>query len=282
MNTCAWSCTMFVFIVAHLVPFSSVSAESVLVDNPLPVSETNRANSIQNKWRIQDYSEIMTPAINGTNIPTPQGGTLAPTLVEGRVWLDYAFTEKYRLFFWQRYFYFPFNDFSLYDPRIGFRWMQVFDIPGLTTTYDFYFLPGISQMAQDDNRILELGIRTNTTYSIPSSRWDLGIVTEVNAPFYQSGLNGGDQTKKLWGVLAPWTSYKISKYFSTQHWFMFPFKFQQGSFSWDITGMPFVQNGIGWIASEAVWIGAFLNNYLFTAPTLQNTWMSIWLNLSII
>lgn len=255
-----------------------VKARNQIPDSPLPVSEKSWGSLLKERLRIQNYSEIMTPSLGGPLIPGPDGEGLAPASVDGRVWVDYALTQKFRLLYWQRYFIFPFNDYSIYDPRIGVRLLEIFDIPGLSTTYDFYFLPGISAMAQQANRVLEVGVRTNNTYLIPHSSWTLGMVTEMNADFYD-GFNSG---KSLWGVLAPWTSYKLSNHFSTQHWFVFPAKYEKGSLVWDATGMPFVQNGIGWNASESVWIGAFLNNYLFTSPTFQNTWASIWLNFTFI
>ena len=218
----------------------------------------------------------MSPALDGPGIPNAQGASLAPPMEDGRIWIDYAITPNLRLLYWQRYFLFPFNDYSVYDPRFGVRLMQVFDVPGLTTTYDFYALPGISQMARSADRIFEIGSRTNTTYAIPRTKWDIGFVSELNVPIYGSVT----QSKRLWGVLAPWASYKISNSFSTQHYFMFPVKFQQNTLAWDITGMPFVQNGVGWSATSALWFGAFFNNYMFAAPKLANTWMSLWVNIS--
>jgi hypothetical protein len=244
----------------------------------LVVFDASHALATDSGFRVQNYSEWMSPALGGPSVPTVDGESLVSDFVDGRVWMDYALTPKYRILYWQRYFAFSFKEYSLYDPRIGFRWMQVFDVPGLTTTYDFYFLPGVSKLAEDSNRFLELGIRTNTSYEIPRSRWTVGVVTETNLSFYKQS----QQAKNLWGVLAGMASYRLSSKLSTQHWFMFPIKYQQDSFAWDATRNPFVQNGLGWSATEAVWIGVFLNTYLLAAPTLQNTWASVWLNLAML
>lgn len=259
---------LFIFIFANISWIGARCSEET----------QTQARLIQEQLHAGNFNEWMTPSLRSANIPNANGSPLAPTNIDGRVWLDCGLTPKYRVLFWQRYFIFPTGEISPYDPRIGFRIVNAFDIPHLSTVYDFYILPGITRMAHDVNRIFEFGVRANTTYSIPKSRWDTGLLFEMNATLYGEA----SQRKQVWGFFAPWTSYKISSRFSTQHWFTFPVKYQQGSLAWDITGMPFVQNGIGFSASKSVWIGMFLNNYLLAAPTLQNTWTSLWLNFSFI
>jgi hypothetical protein len=231
---------------------------------------------LKGKIRIQNYSEFMSPALSGSSIPGPRGERLAPALIDSRIWMDYKLTHKLRMFYWQRYFIFPFNDYSIYDPRIGLRLTDLIGIQGISTTYDIYILPGLSKLADAAGRYFEVGFRTNTAYRLPESRWDLGFVSELNASFYRSGMQG----KSVWGVLAPYVSYTLSQKFSTQHWFMFPVKYENETLGWDVTGMPFVQNGIGWAASNEIWLGVFLNNYLATKPSLENSWVSVWLNLT--
>jgi hypothetical protein len=83
----------------------------------------------------------------------------------------------------------------------------------------------------------------------------------------------------------PWASYDINPTFSTQHYCIVNFEHQRGKalhrFDWDYP-MPYIQNGLGINVSKVVWTSIFLNNYVNTAPTLKNTWASVWLSLTLL
>ena len=82
----------------------------------------------------------------------------------------------------------------------------------------------------------------------------------------------------------PWASYDLNKTFSTQHYMTVSFQHvrETQGIQPDYP-MPFnIQNGIGMNVTNKVWAAAFINNYLNTLPTLENTWASLWVALEIL
>jgi hypothetical protein len=237
---------------------------------------------LRQKFRVENFTEFMTPQLLGDqkSIPDSNGNSLASMNLDGRLWADYEFIHNWRVLYWQRYIVAPGFGFQFYDPRFGIRFTQLLESARLATTVDIYVLPGVSQFATDANRHYSLGARFSSSYIIRESHWTVGAVLEMNYNVYHTGTTGADMT----GFIVPYFSYAISSIFATQHWFVFPIKHNQGDaplqLSWDLTGMPFVQNGIGVKVAKPVWVGVFINNYLLTLPNASITWASLWLNLS--
>ena len=167
------------------------------------------------------------------------------------------------------------------NPRIGLRRTQLFNVPNLATTYDIYLQPGIAPEGLQAGRLLEMGFRANTAYSIPHTRLSVGAVVEANAEL----ARGPKMDTPFYGWIMPWISYEINSTFSTQHCAAVNFMHTQGTpwmkLDWDLP-MPYTQNGVGIVLSKTAWMAVFLNNYLMKTPTLQNTWGSVWFTLEVI
>ena len=242
--------------------------------------------TIKEKIRVRTFSEFMTPSITGndTNVPTPEGDALFSTNAFNIAWIDYEVANNWRLLYWQRALVFfsgtpdaPGMSVMARNPRFALRRTNVFSVPNLTTTYDLYVQPGLAPEATTQGRKLEMGFRTNTSYEFPHSKWSMGAITEFTVSPFSS-------TADYYGWAMSWASYDLNKTFSTQHYATVNFRHEkgaQGLFQWD-EPMPFVQNGIGVNISEQVWVSVFLNNYLTMAPTLKNTWASLWFVLTVL
>ena len=235
----------------------------------------------------------MTPSITGGtgSIPWEDGKALLPTNLLNIVWADYEIAKDIRVGYWQRM---NVNLISsprgngvhtvMRNPRFAIRKLNVYNVVGLNTIYDFYVQPGFAPESRPDamGRSLEFGFRTSHAYPIPASRFNVGLVTEVTKAF---SFNG-DPVANVYGWAMPWTSYDLSKTFSTQH--IMSVSFQQLSKDpWyrvvhDYPMPLAIQNGIGINLSENISTSLLVNNYLNTAPTLKNTWASLWLMMTIL
>jgi hypothetical protein len=245
---------------------------------------------LQEKLRIRSFNEFMSPAFYGKSptIPASNGDPQAPTLMVGYFSLDYELSANYRLLYFQRnsmefaeFQGAPAYQLKLKDPRFGLRKLEVVSVPGLFTQFDFYFQPGITDQSKQMGRILDLGVRTVTSYSIPESRLSVGAITDLSMGFFQGSQGGSDLT----GVVAPWVGYELSSHFGTQHLLVMTFKNTRGkslgNLEWDFPGMPILQNGISYTMNSHVSLSLFLNNYLLAPPSLKNTWASLWVSLAI-
>ncbi len=252
-------------------------------------SESSAWNFIQKKFRMRTFSEFMTPALAGksTSVPAADGSVFAPTNAFNIAWVDYEIAPNTKLVYWQR---FNVNFASQVagqgvhaiarNPRFAFRRLNVFNSDSVTTTYDLYVQPGVAPEATSAsaNRSFEFGVRTNTSYAFPSSKWTIGLISETTGSLSSRGGAGAD----FYGWFMPWASYDFTKVFSTQHYVTLNYMHDRGT-SWSqlqLDGMPYIQNGIGVNITEKIWAAAFLNNYLTTAPTLENSWASLWVSTS--
>ena len=275
-----------------LLIFALLSSNSSVFADEVPVSESTSTREstwhlLKEKLRIRTFTEVMSPAFqeHGTSVPDLNGTDLAPTNLFTIAWADYEITPNYRVFFWQRFMLFLANDpttsagsISPRNPRFGIRRTNLFKNPNISTTYDLYVQPGLAPESMSQGRSLEVGFRTNTSYTIPNSKWSIGEVTELNASFSDHGGPGSN----AYGWSMSWASYEFSKPFATEHFLTFNFMQQRGDswsqIQWDYP-KPYIQNGIGVNVTDKVWAALFLNNYILEAPTLGNTWTSFWLSL---
>ncbi|MEO5970953.1 MAG: hypothetical protein ABIQ95_13575 [Bdellovibrionia bacterium] len=286
-----WSTLGFLaFAALHLGTSNEVRAN-------LPTDEVKPAGlqqstqlSVRSKLRIRNFIEFMTPALQGqsSSIPNSDGSGYIPTTVFNIFSADYEIAPNYRILYTQRVFLFltedpDFQSMSIFgrDPRFGLRRTQVFDLPNLNTTYDLYFQPGISNNQISGGNRFEVGFRTSTNYVLPGTRWTLGIVQELTTGYldvYGTGL-------RAYGWFVPWFSYDLSDKISLQHFTNLAFKNPRNltwtQFKWD-DQPPFMQNGVNFNLTKSVSASLFLNNYLGVAPTLRNTWASLWLSIDLI
>jgi hypothetical protein len=253
-------------------------------------TEKTYLEKVKEKVRMRTFTEFMTPAFKAKNsqVPTPEGDELMPTNTFNIAWVDYEVAQNWRVLYWQRFFVnFASSGTAqgintrVRNPRFALRRTQVFDDPNLNTTYDLYIQPGLAQEGNTGpngkGRTIEGGFRTNTAYTIPKSRWSVGAITEFTL--------SKDRNDSIYGWVLPWISYEINSKIQTQHYVTVNFLHTRGEslsqWGWDLP-MPYIQNGFGFNVSKSIWAAAFLNNYLNTAPSLKNTWASVWLAFTVL
>lgn len=235
---------------------------------------------IQDRLRVRTFSEIMSPAFQGnpTSVPDEDGSTILPTNAFNIAWMDYEVAKDWRVVYWQRFnvnFASTSQGNGLHtvarNPRFALRRTNLFSNPNISSTYDIYIQPGLAPEATTAGRTVEGGFRTNTSYTFPKSRWSMGAITEFTL--------SKDTAASYYGWIMSWASYDLNPTFSTQHYITVNFLNQKSKaahhLDWDAP-MPFMQNGIGVNVSKSIWTSFFINNYLMTAPTLKNTWASMW------
>ncbi len=283
----------------HLICLSSVFftlanvySPAVYAD-PISLTQTSENEStwqlIKKKLRVRTFSEFMTPSLNGESgsVPRFNGRSFSPTSIFHIFWTDYEIAPHYRVVYWQRMLLFLNSNIDFQGiqflprhPRFAIRRTEVFDVPQLSTTYDLFVQYDVDNYYSTHNSF-EVGIRTNTSYAFPQSHWSLGMIQEYTTSYLTPNAQGN---MRAYGWFMPWVSYEINSKFSTQHYVTMPFQNMRNApwttFIWDDPGMPYTQNGISMNVSETVWASVFINNYLLTAPTLQNTWASLWLSLT--
>lgn len=269
------------------------SLPAFAMHTPQSLAETHVSSwtQLKKKFRVRSFHEWMTPSVQSQNVPDHEGGDLTPSNLYGYFWIDYEITRNWRLLYWQR----ELLEFSggptgsgmqlaFWDPRFGIRKTQVFDLAGLTTNYDFFIQPGITASSVEKGKYFDLGFRTNTNYAIPQSRWSIGLLTELFAGVYSSE-KFNPNTTNFSGFVSPWINYNLTDTISTQHWLLLPFQHRMGDplfqLSWDMpTNMAVVQNGIGIDLSDSLWVSVLLNTYLNKPPTLQTSWLSLWVSMT--
>jgi len=239
-----------------------------------------------NRFRIKAFTETMSPSLgNGDRfVPFPSGEAFVPAFLSAQVGMDYEVFPNYRFFYLQKGLaILPQNPSSgvsgrFLDPRFGLRRTNFFLTPGLLTEYDLFVQPGLTgAFIKQINRSFDLGMRLTNRYSIPSSNWTIGSNFEMISTFFSNTSTSSDVS----GLFAVYGSYRISSIVATQHWFYSFYKHQRGDplfrFSWDITGQPYLQNGISVRYSKELTLSFLINQYAFISPKLQNMWASLWI-----
>ncbi len=278
-------------LLSLVIHCQSVSAAETEPDKSI-VEEESTLKTLRKKVRMRTFTEFMTPAIDNHQnyIPWEDGSALLPTNTFNIVWVDYEIAKDTKIVYHQR---FNMNYAAsprgegvhtvFRNPRIALRRMNVFNVPNLNTMYDVYIQPGLAPESELAGRNLEFGFRTNTSYSIPRSRFTIGAYSEFTTAicFNKPGPQG---SSNAYGWLMPWASYDLNKTFSTQHYATVSFQHirETQGIVHDYPMPLNVQNGIGINISENIWAALLLNNYLNTKPTLANTWASAWLVLSLL
>jgi hypothetical protein len=250
------------------------------------LAEQSTWENIRLKLRAGSFTEYMTPAFSGNPfaIPTPGGDPLSSHNISSFFWTDYQIGDELRFLYFQKHVvnFAALNSNSsgiiFRNPRFAIRKTKVFDHPNILSVYDFYLQPGIAPEADPSQagRAFEVGFRTNTTYALPGSNWNIGFISEFTYAFLNKST-GSD----MYGGLTPWLSYTISKRFKTNHNLTVNFLHPKGDTLFGFqpdTPLPYIQNGVGFNVSDSLSASFLLNNYLSALPSIQNTWASVWLN----
>ena len=239
--------------------------------------------------RVRSFTEWMSPALtqNGSSVPTEQGTPLTPTHSFNIIWADYTLSQNFKLLLWQRYKTFFGTGVNITplttrfrNPRLALRWVNFTSNPHLSATADFYLQPGIAPEAQNLGRNVELGFRTVTQYSIPKSRLKLGMTTELTWSYSSTPISQG---QNYYGWFTSALNYDLSQKLSAQSFITVNFKQNRGTPWTDLrydTPLPFIQNGFGYQLNSSISGSLLINNYLYQAPTLRNTWASLWLSIA--
>lgn len=252
--------------------------------------------SVRDKLRFRTFTEFMTPAVSqgDLNVPDRDQPGLMPTNLFNIIWADYEIAKDTKIVYWQRLILFPAADgvhpgFQALprNPRFAVRRVNLFNSSAVATTYDLYFQPGLAPEADAKGRNVETGFRTNTSYSVPTSRISLGMVTETTfslstQPEFEFAAHRSE-TSNFYGWLMPWASYNLTQALATQHYVTLNYQHNRGTsgLQWDYP-LPYMQNGIGMDLTKQIWAAVFLNNYVGVTPTLSNSWASLWLSMVIL
>ncbi len=271
-------------------------AAAVLVGTPseatgsvedTPVTPAQSAPSAQ-QFRVTYYGELMSPAPAGTRpaVPGANGSGVAPFNLYGWLALDLDVFRGFRLLYFQRFLVDLADERSraaavspsLLDPRLGLRRVDIGPVEGLRHTLDLFAQLPATERSRQAGLLVDAGFRSNASFAPGHGRWSAGLITDAFASLYAAGGSGPGVT----AALTPWASITLTPTLSTQHWVTVPFQGGPNGLSWDypVKG-PYIQNGLGWEFNEYVWLALFVNNHLSALPTLQNTWVSGWLFLSI-
>ena len=284
-------------ILASAMMIQNIGSASANEGEPLNQSFTSTSKTwslLKENLRISTFTEVMSPSLSGTptSVPLPYGGEYVPSNIFQIIWADYPIAKNLRVLYWQRMLLFlsansdpAFQSniqFVPREPRFALRWIDGLNIPNLSTTFDFYFQPGVTNNVVSSGNRYDFGFRTNTAYSFPKSKWSIGLVQEYNI----GALDPKGQGARAWGWFMPWASYEINPKFSTQHVMYYGIRNERNNkihqYHWDDAGMPYIQNGVGYNVSKSVQVAAFVNNYLAVRPSLKNTWTSLWLSMNIL
>lgn len=244
--------------------------------------------------RLRMFAEMMLPAMDDPGdgkrgfVPRPSGTSFVPAFLSAQLGIDYEFAPDLRVFYLQKGLAIMPKEVGapitgrFLDPRVGLRKSNVFGSSVLAAEYDLFLQPGfLPAFVMQPQRSFDLGMRFTHRFQSPGSRLTLGLNFEVVFTSYSEM----SQSSNLTGVIAPWASYRLGKRFSTQHWIYGFYKHMRGAplleFSWDIMGMPYIQNGLTFDLSPQMGVSLLLNNYLGALPTLRTTWSSLWFSFRI-
>ncbi|MEN9799346.1 MAG: hypothetical protein RL653_3042 [Pseudomonadota bacterium] len=239
-------------------------------------------------FRVTYYGELMSPALGATRsaVPGANGSAVAPFNLYGWLALDLDVFRGFRLLYFQRFLVDLADERSgaaavspsLLDPRLGLRRVDTGPVEGLRHTLDAFVQLPATERSRQAGLLVDAGFRSNASFAPSHGRWSAGLITDAFASLYAAGGSGPLVT----AALTPWASITLTPTLSTQHWVMVPFQAGREGLSWDypVKG-PYIQNGVGWEFNEHIWLALFVNNHLSALPTLQNTWLSGWLFLSI-
>lgn len=249
-------------------------------------------SQIRPKTRVFQFTEVSSPALSGkmAATPTPEGAPSDPINAFTILQADYLIAEDTRLLYFQRL---PLNfnslpgqatgmDLTFSDPRFGLRKTNVIKTPGFVSTIDLYTQPGFSKGSANIERRADVGVQANIKYLVKD--WTFANLMDARKTFFGPNGKGND----LSGFFAPNISYSLSSKFSTQTWAVLPWRHKHNTtlglanFSWNSPGEPFLQNGIGYSATDKIWLGVLVNNFIFTAPRLNNTWTSLWISTTLL
>ena len=220
-----------------IVQGSTVRADDSNSQTSVATEEESTFATIRKKVRLRSFTEYMTPAFNNNQnyIPYGNGDALLPTNAFNIIWIDYEIAKDVKVVYWQRS-----NtnfassargenvSFVPRNPRFALRKVNVFNVPNLTTTYDIYFQPGLAYEGNGAGRNYEFGFRTATSYAIPASKWSIGATTEFTGAI-GTVSKLPSSSSNLYGWAMPWTSYELSKIFSTQHYMTVSFQHLRGT-----------------------------------------------------
>lgn len=257
-------------------PSDATTAPAAAIANQSPASAV----------RAVLNSEFMTPSFSASNsVPNSDGSAYQAMNAANVFFVDYEFAPKLRFLYWQRSSAeikpsSADNSFSwaFKDPRFALRYVNKFMNSTLSFTLDTYYNVPLTSASAKIHKLGDLGFRTSTTYTPTGSRFTVGAITDLYTSFYsEAGTEGND----LLYTAAPYLQYTINKKFNTEHIINVTLYHKRNA-SWsDITSndqAPYIQNGITWNATDSIAVSALLNNYLGALPTLQNSWVSLGLN----
>jgi hypothetical protein len=249
---------------------------------------------IRPKIKASLFTEVMTPAIDSSSatVPDPSGAPFDPVNAFNLFQTAYAFSPRMSAFYLQRL---PLNlnsldapqrsdlDLTFTDPRFGIRLTIPKDKGNWSRTLDLYTQPGLSEGSQRNGRQFDVGAQGNISYSTTNGKWTFGSLGEYRRNFFRSSATG---IADFQGFVAPYINYNITEKLSTQSWGSFAYRHERGTdlnnVQWSGQGLPYVQNGLGYQATEKIWVAGLVNNFIGTAPTLQNTWFSLWISTTLL
>jgi hypothetical protein len=253
-------------------------------------TSTGQKSKIQRIWdktRIRHFSEFMTPPIEfkGQSVLGPDGAPVDPMNIFSIFWMDYEFAKDFRVLYFQRV---PFNlvetpagpgpDATISDPRFALR-ITNFLPEVVRSQVDIYAQPGWSRGSAHIGRLVEPGFQLNFSWTPKHGKFTVGFLGDWRFSVFKRTELG---QRNMYGFAAPWFSYNITSKLSTQSWFNFPYRHDDGKpwldLRWGYPGEAYMQNGLGYQISEMFWGALLINNYMLSTPRARNTWFSLWLS----
>jgi hypothetical protein len=244
------------------------------------------------RYKSAYFSETTLPWVgkNHFSFPGPKGEDFLPLSTWNVFWIHYKFTDSVAILYFQRFFIFyqtnsliKSTGFDWRAPRIAIRFLDFFSTKVIENAIiDLFIQPGIVKASRIKKRDFELGLRYNISGRIPKTDWSFGLIGEFSKVFSSKQFVVFD----YFGWSGFWFSYVFDKTFSTQHWVIVPYEhYPSGSWykvRWDDPGSTYIQNGLSLNVTQKLNLSLLINNYLFQKVTLQNTWLSLWVNLKIL
>ncbi len=240
--------------------------------------------------RLRVFQESMLPALGSGSrfVPKSSGDLLIPMFTLSQFGIDEEVMPSWRLFYLQkiRVLWGTIGENTIltqfFDPRFGIRKTKLFGESAWQSELDFFIHPGFNRtILVQSQRLLDLGLRMTNRYPVPGTAWVVGGNFELVSTLYRAGSRDADWS----GVLSLMASYRISSLVSTQSWIYGFYKHKKGEsltqFYWDITDLPFLQNGLSLSVSQNFTVSWMLNQYLGVTPSLNNMWMSLWLSMNL-